>query len=34
MLSAAPQADPFIGPDQHALEQILAEFEPASSAMA
>jgi hypothetical protein len=32
MLSAAPQADPFIGPDQEALEQMLAEFEPASSA--
>jgi glyoxylase-like metal-dependent hydrolase (beta-lactamase superfamily II) len=34
MLSAAPQADPFIGPDQEALEQMLAEFEPASSATA
>jgi hypothetical protein len=31
MLSAAPQADPFIGPDQQALEQLLAEFEPASA---
>jgi hypothetical protein len=31
MLSAAPQTDPFIGPDQQALEQLLAEFEPTSA---
>ncbi len=29
MLAAAPQADPFVGPDQFALEQMLAGFEPA-----
>lgn len=28
MLVAAPHADPFIGPDQRALEQLLATFEP------
>ena len=28
MLAAAPQADPFVGPDQQALEQMLASFEP------
>jgi Metallo-beta-lactamase superfamily len=27
MLTAAPQADPFVGPDQAALEQLLASFE-------
>jgi glyoxylase-like metal-dependent hydrolase (beta-lactamase superfamily II) len=31
MLAAAPGADPFIGPDQAALEQMLASFEPAPS---
>jgi hypothetical protein len=30
MLAAAPGADPFIGPDQAALEQMLATFEPAT----
>ena len=29
MLAAAPDTDPFIGPDQHALQQMLATFEPA-----
>lgn len=29
MLRLAPKADPFTGPDQHALEQMLAGFEPA-----
>lgn len=29
MLTAAPQADPFVGPDQLALEAMLASFEPA-----
>jgi hypothetical protein len=28
MLSSAPDADPFVGPDQAALEQLLAGFEP------
>lgn len=28
MLAAAPDADPFIGPDQAALEHLLASFEP------
>ncbi len=28
MLAAAPQDDPFVGPDQLALEQMLASFEP------
>jgi hypothetical protein len=32
MLTAAPGSDPFVGPDQHALEQMLAGFEPAGSA--
>jgi hypothetical protein len=27
-LLRAPQADPFVGPDQHALEEMLASFEP------
>jgi hypothetical protein len=31
MLAAAPGADPFVGPDQAALEQMLASFEPATS---
>jgi hypothetical protein len=30
MLSVAPLADPFVGPDQKALEELLAGFEPAS----
>ena len=30
MPPAAPQADPFIGPDQRALEAMLAEFEPSA----
>jgi flavorubredoxin len=30
MLAAAPQAEPFVGPDQQALEAMLAEFEPAT----
>jgi Metallo-beta-lactamase superfamily len=29
MLSRAPSADPFVGPDQQALEAMLASFEPA-----
>lgn len=29
MLAAAPEADPFVGPDQRALEELLASFEPA-----
>ncbi|MDQ4033765.1 MAG: MBL fold metallo-hydrolase [Actinomycetota bacterium] len=32
MLAAAPQADPFVGPDQHALEEMLASFESATAA--
>jgi hypothetical protein len=32
MLAAAPHADPFVGPDQHALEEMLAGFEPATTA--
>lgn len=32
MLAAAPQADPFVGPDQHALEEMLASFEPTTAA--
>jgi hypothetical protein len=31
MLAAAPEAEPFVGPDQRALEQLLASFEPASA---
>ncbi|MGW7289699.1 hypothetical protein ACWGH4_29950 [Streptomyces sp. NPDC054847] len=27
-ISRAPGADPFVGPDQAALEQMLASFEP------
>ncbi|HEX9041307.1 MAG TPA: MBL fold metallo-hydrolase [Trebonia sp.] len=30
MLAAAPDTDPFIGPDQQALEAMLATFEPAA----
>ncbi len=32
MLAAAPQANPFVGPDQHALEEMLASFEPTTTA--
>jgi hypothetical protein len=32
MLAAAPHADPFVGPDQRALEQMLASFEPVADA--
>jgi len=32
MLAAAPGADPFVGPDQRALEEMLAGFEPAGTA--
>jgi glyoxylase-like metal-dependent hydrolase (beta-lactamase superfamily II) len=32
MLALAPQADAFVGPDQHALEEMLASFEPATAA--
>ena len=28
MLAAAPATDPFVGPDQQALRQMLASFEP------
>jgi glyoxylase-like metal-dependent hydrolase (beta-lactamase superfamily II) len=31
MLADAPQADPFVGPDQKALEAMLASFQPAGS---
>lgn len=31
MLAAAPHADPFVGPDQQALEKMLASFEPATA---
>jgi glyoxylase-like metal-dependent hydrolase (beta-lactamase superfamily II) len=31
MLAQAPGADPFVGPDQHALEQLLASLEPVAS---
>lgn len=31
MLATAPGSDPFIGPDQHALEEMLASFEPAGA---
>jgi hypothetical protein len=30
MLATAPRADAYVGPDQHALEQMLADFEPAN----
>jgi hypothetical protein len=29
-ITLAPQADPFVGPDQRALEEMLASFEPAA----
>jgi hypothetical protein len=32
MLAAAPKADPFVGPDQRALEEMLASFEPGTAA--
>jgi hypothetical protein len=32
MLADAPQADPFVGPDQRALEEMLASFEPVVAA--
>ena len=32
MLTAAPSADPWVGPDQQALEQMLAGFEPVTAA--
>jgi glyoxylase-like metal-dependent hydrolase (beta-lactamase superfamily II) len=32
MLAVAPGVDPFVGPDQHALEEMLAGFEPAAVA--
>jgi hypothetical protein len=28
MLAMAPGSDPFVGPDQRALEEMLASFEP------
>ncbi|MBY9076024.1 MBL fold metallo-hydrolase [Nocardioides sp. WL0053] len=31
MLSVAPMADPWVGPDQRALEEMLAGFEPAAT---
>ena len=34
LLETAPQADAFVGPDQQALEEMLASFEPAASAPA
>jgi glyoxylase-like metal-dependent hydrolase (beta-lactamase superfamily II) len=32
MLATAPDCDPFVGPDQQALEEMLAGFEPAGTA--
>lgn len=32
MLAQAPKADPFVGPDQQALQAMLASFEPAGAA--
>jgi hypothetical protein len=32
MLAAAPDTDPFIGPDQQALQHLLAGFEPGATA--
>jgi hypothetical protein len=32
LLASAPHADPFIGPDQQALEKMLASFEPVTAA--
>ncbi len=34
LLETAPQADAFVGPDQHAVEEMLAGFEPAAPAPA
>jgi hypothetical protein len=34
LLETAPHADPFVGPDQRALEEMLASFEPAEAAPA
>lgn len=34
MLTTAPDANPFVGPDQQALEQMLAAFEPGGEALA
>jgi glyoxylase-like metal-dependent hydrolase (beta-lactamase superfamily II) len=34
LLETAPRADPFVGPDQRALEEMLAGFEPAGAAPA
>jgi hypothetical protein len=31
MLADAPDADPFVGPDQQALQEMLARFEPATA---
>lgn len=31
MLASAPDADPFVGPDQEALEQLLAQMEPSQA---
>ena len=33
MLHAAPKASPFVGPDQEALEHMLASFEPAATSV-
>jgi hypothetical protein len=33
MLADAPRTDPFVGPDQHALEAMLASFEPAAASV-
>jgi hypothetical protein len=33
MLYAAPDSPPFVGPDQRALEQMLATFEPPETAI-
>lgn len=30
LLAEVPGADPFVGPDQRALEEMLAGFEPAA----
>jgi hypothetical protein len=31
ILAEAPRSDPFVGPDQHALEELLASFEPVTA---
>jgi hypothetical protein len=33
MLALAPGANPFVGPDQEALQAMLAGFEPAAAAI-